>query len=193
MKRRDFIAAGLATGTVLAGGPLLAHDEHIVAYDMPEAFAPREVFLRTKLEPFEIHVDPASFALYWTLPGQKAMRYSVGIGRPGLYHDGEFYVGRKAKWPSWRPTDAMIAREPDNYGRFIDGVAGGINNPLGARALYLYQPGRGDTHLRIHGTNSPGTIGRRVSNGCARIINHQIVDLYERVPADTRVVLYPIT
>lgn len=192
MNRRTFLASSVAAGTLLPAYPVLAHDEHIIAYDMPEEFLPREVRLKTQLDPFEIHVDPGQFALYWTLPGRKAIRYAVGIGRPGLYHAGEFYVGRKAKWPSWKPTPAMIEREPNNYGRFADGVPGGINNPLGARALYLYQPGRGDTHLRIHGTNSPETIGRRVSNGCARIINHQIVEFYDFVPIDTRVVLYPI-
>lgn len=193
MKRREFLVAGVFSVTAAAAFPALAHDEHIPDYKMPEEYLPREVRLKTRFEPFEVHVDPGQFALYWTLPNNRAIRYSVGIGRPGLYHAGEFFVGAKRKWPSWRPTVSMITREPQNYGRFADGMPGGINNPLGARALYLYQPGRGDTYLRIHGTNSPGTIGRRVSNGCARLVNDQITDLYERVPLDTRVVLHPIT
>ena len=192
MDRRSFLRDGVAAGALLAAGPVFAHDEHIVEYEMPEAFLPREVYLKTKLEAHEIHVDPNQFALYWTLPNRKAIRYSVGIGRPGLYHAGEYFVGAKRKWPSWTPTPTMIEREPENYGRFADGMAGGVNNPLGARALYLYKPGKGDTYLRVHGTNQPNTIGRRVSNGCARIVNHQIVDLYERVPLETRVVLHPI-
>lgn len=193
MNRRGFLGSGTAAAALFAARPVVAHDEHIVTYEMPEAFLPREVRLKTKLEPFEIHVDPGQFALFWTLRNRKAVRYSVGIGRPGLYHAGEYFVGAKRKWPSWKPTPAMIEREPENYGRFVDGVPGGVNNPLGARALYLYKPGRGDTYLRIHGTNQPNTIGRRVSNGCARIVNHQIVDLYDNVPLDTRVVLHPLS
>jgi lipoprotein-anchoring transpeptidase ErfK/SrfK len=86
----------------------------------------------------------------------------------------------------------MIRREPDRYTQFADGVPGGLKNPLGARALYLFQPGRGDTYLRIHGTNDPSTLARRVSNGCARLVNDQVIDLYNRVPMETRVVLHPI-
>ncbi len=87
----------------------------------------------------------------------------------------------------------MIEREPELYERHEDGMPGGPTNPLGARALYLFQPGRGDTFLRIHGTHLPGTIGRRVSNGCARLVNDHMIDLYNRVPLDTKVVLYPIS
>ncbi|WP_415405269.1 L,D-transpeptidase [Tateyamaria sp. SN3-11] len=152
---------------------------------------PREVKIKNDLAPYEIHVDPGQYALYWTLPKRMAIRYSVGIGRPGLYESGEFYVAVKKKWPSWTPTPDMIERQPQLYKRHENGMPGGPNNPLGARALYLFQPGRGDTFLRIHGTNRPDTIGYSVSNGCARLVNDQIVDLYNRVPIDTRVVLYP--
>jgi lipoprotein-anchoring transpeptidase ErfK/SrfK len=141
--------------------------------------------------PYEIHVNPDEFALYWTLPGNKALRYVVGIGRPGLYEAGEFYVGAKKEWPSWTPTPGMLRREPELYSKWTDGMPGGLNNPLGARALYLFTPERGDTFLRIHGTDDPSTLARRVSNGCARLINDQMIDLYDRVPMDTRVVLYP--
>lgn len=134
---------------------------------------------------------PQEFALYWTLPFNRALRYTVGIGRPGLYEDGEFYVGLRRKWPNWTPTPAMIRRDPGAYKRFEDGVPGGPGNPLGARALYLYQPGQGDTMLRIHGTDRPETLGRAVSNGCARLVNDQLIEFYDRVPLDTRVVLYP--
>jgi len=120
----------------------------------------------------------------------RAIRYTVGIGRPDLYEPGEFYVGAKKEWPSWTPTPAMIKRQPEQYARFSDGLPGGINNPLGARALYLFTPERGDTYLRIHGTNDPTTIARAVSNGCARLVNNQIVEFYDRVPMNTRVVLY---
>jgi lipoprotein-anchoring transpeptidase ErfK/SrfK len=141
--------------------------------------------------PGEIHVDPDAFALYWTLQDDTAIRYTCGIGRPGLYEPGEFYVGAKKEWPSWTPTPDMIARQPERYAQYADGMPGGPDNPLGARALYLFTPERGDTFLRIHGTNAPETIGTAVSNGCARLVNEQIIDLYERVPLNARVVLYP--
>jgi lipoprotein-anchoring transpeptidase ErfK/SrfK len=188
VKRRDFVT-GLGAGFVMAGAATAAVE--LPNYNMPEELLPREVRIKNKFGPYEIHVDPAQFALYWTLPDQKAIRYAIGIGRPGLYEGGEFYVGAKKEWPSWTPTPDMIERDPASYEQFKDGMPGGINNPLGSRGLYLFQPGRGDTFLRIHGTNLPKTIGQRVSNGCARLINDQMIDLYDRVPMDTRVVLYP--
>ena len=186
ISRRAFIAAGAAMSSLGLASPALARKDWV----LPEEFLPTQIRLRTKLDPGEIHVDPSQFALYWTMPGRKAIRYTVGIGRPGLYEAGEFVVGRKAEWPSWTPTPDMIRRNPGVYARFANGVPGGPNNPLGARALYLYTPERGDTYLRIHGTNAPGTIARRVSNGCARLVNAHIIDLYNRVPRGTRVVMY---
>lgn len=139
----------------------------------------------------EIHVIPDDFFLYLMLTETVAMRYGVGVGRKGLYEPGSFTVARKAEWPSWRPTDAMIRREPEKYAQYADGVEGGPDNPLGARALYLFDAAGRDTYLRIHGTNAPGTIGRAVSNGCARLTNEHVKDLYQRVPEGTRVVLHP--
>lgn len=192
MKRRDFIlASGASVVTIGAGGALASVPASLPDYNMPEEFLPREVRIKNDFAPNEIHVDPAQFALYWTLPDQKAIRYSIGIGRPGLYEAGEFYVGAKKEWPSWTPTPDMIKRDPESYERFADGMAGGISNPLGSRGLYLFQPGIGDTFLRVHGTNEPKTIGQRVSNGCARLVNDQMIDLYNRVPMNSRVVLYP--
>ncbi len=156
---------------------------------------PREVRLKTKLDPGEIHVDPNQFALFWTLPKKKAIRYTVGIGRGNLYHPGTFIVGARRKWPTWSPTPDMKKRSPDAYANFAEGMPfengqpGGISNPLGARALYLYTLSGNDSYLRIHGTNNPGTIGRAVSNGCARLVNDQVIDLFDRVPTGTKVVL----
>lgn len=90
-----------------------------------------------------------------------------------------------------RPTNAMIRRNPEQYARFADGMPGGPNNPLGARALYLYDDDGHDTYLRIHGTNAPSTIGSAVSNGCARLTNEHVIDLYPRVDVGARVHLYP--
>ena len=155
-----------------------------------DPLAPTVVSVVPGLRAGQIHVDPNRFRLYWTLPEPgRAIRYAVGIGRRGLYESGTFRVGRKAEWPDWRPTDDMIERDPESYAQFADGMEGGIDNPLGARALYLYDGGR-DTYLRIHGTNAPSTIGTAVSNGCARLTNEYIVDLYNRVPVGTRVYLY---
>ncbi len=185
-QRRQFLAGSLAAGALASvgmAGPAQA------AYQLPESFQPVQVRLRVKLPPGELHLIADTFKLYWTLENRKAIRYTAGIGRPGLYHPGEYTVGRKAKWPSWTPTPAMIARNPA-YAQWADGMPGGPNNPLGARALYLYNARGHDTYLRIHGTNLPETIGTRVSNGCARLINPHIEDLYERVPIGTRVVLY---
>lgn len=193
MKRREFLT-GSTSGIVICsiGTASGAAAQPLPDYNMPVEFLPREVRIRNNFEPFEIHVDPGQYALYWTLPKKKAIRYSVGIGRTNLYESGEFYVGAKKEWPSWTPTPEMIEREPASYARFADGMPGGLNNPLGSRGLYLFQPGRGDTFLRIHGTNAPETIGRRVSNGCARLVNDQMIDLYNRVPMGTRIILHPL-
>ncbi len=196
MQRRAFVTRAAATAAALVAAPAVvrsqtSYDAAITPSNLPEAYLPREVRLANDFGPYEIHVDPGTFGLYWTLPDKKAIRYTVGIGRPGLYEAGRFYVGAKKVWPSWTPTNDMIERQPDLYKQFEDGMPGGPTNPLGARALYLFQPGRGDTFLRIHGTHLPQTIGRRVSNGCARLVNEHIVDLYNRVPMDTKVFLYP--
>lgn len=192
MQRRNFLT-GLATvGTALSAGIAAAHPlTQVPDYDLPEAMLPRVVPIPDSFRPYEIHVNPDEFALYWTLPDNRALRYVVGIGRAGLYEAGEFYVGARKEWPSWTPTPGMLRREPETYSRWKDGMPGGLSNPLGARALYLFTPERGDTFLRIHGTDDPSTLARRVSNGCARLVNDQIVDLYDRVPVDTPVVLYP--
>lgn len=190
LSRRYLLATGLATLSAAATGGA-AQDAVPVAPNLPLAFQPQIVPVQAGLPPGEIHVDPQRFALYWTLPNQMAIRYACGIGRPGLYEPGVFYVGAKKEWPSWTPTPDMIAREPELYEPYADGMPGGPDNPLGARALYLFTPERGDTFLRIHGTNAPSTIGTAVSNGCARLINDHIIELYESVPLETRVVLYP--
>lgn len=191
MRRRAFVAGIAAVGTVVAGGATAHPPKTLPDYDLPQEMLPRIVPIAPGFAPYEVHVDPDQFVLYWTLPEDKALRYVVGIGRPGLYEAGDFYVGAKKEWPSWTPTPSMIRREPEIYEKFADGMPGGLDNPLGARALYLFQPGRGDTFLRVHGTNDPATLARRVSNGCARLVNDQMIDLYDRVPMGARIVLYP--
>ncbi len=185
LKRREFMATGLAAA--LATPQLaLARANYVV----PEDHMPVEVRLKKTFAPGEIHLDPNSFRLYLTGEGGTAIRYSVGVGRPGLYEAGTFRVGAKKEWPSWTPTKEMIQRNPAAYKKYEDGMPGGPNNPLGARALYLFDGSR-DTFLRIHGTGEPWTIGTPVSNGCARLVNEHVKDLYNRVPIGTKVVLYP--
>lgn len=133
-------------------------------------------------------VDPKNKFLYLVEEEGVARRYGVGVGRAGLAWSGAAEIARKAKWPSWRPTANMIKRDPGKYARFANGVPGGPGNPLGSRALYLYRNGR-DTYYRIHGTTEPWTIGKAVSNGCIRMLNEHVEDLYERVPVGTAVVV----
>lgn len=131
-----------------------------------------------------ITIDTRARALYYSVGNGKAIRYGVGVGRDGFRWRGSAKVGRKAAWPSWTPPAAMLKRRPD-LPRFMQG---GIENPLGARALYLYQ-GKKDTLFRIHGTNEPWTIGQAVSSGCIRMLNDDVVDLYQRVRTGARVVV----
>ena len=114
------------------------------------------------------------------------MRYSVGVGRAeALNFRGSAVIGRKEKWPHWTPTATMIAAMP-RYRAYAGGMKGGLDNPLGARALYLYRDGH-DTYFRLHGTNEPESIGHAVSSGCIRLLNQDIIDLYNRVPVGTHV------
>jgi hypothetical protein len=186
LNRRQFTTAALATGILGTSLRRSIAD----TYTIPEDHLPIEVRLKTKLPAGELHLDPNQFSLFWTLPKGRAMKYSVGVGRQGLYESGEFTVGAKKEWPSWTPTKEMIQREPEHYAQWANGMPGGPTNPLGARALYLFQPQIGDTFLRIHGTDKPWTVGTAVSNGCARLVNEHIMALYEIVPIGTRVVLY---
>jgi lipoprotein-anchoring transpeptidase ErfK/SrfK len=113
------------------------------------------------------------------------------VGREeGFTFRGEAIIARKAEWPRWTPTKDMIAREPERYGPYRNGMPGGEGNPLGPRALYLYKDGR-DTLYRLHGTLEPRTIGSMVSSGCIRLLNQDIIDLYDRVPVGTKVIVLP--
>jgi lipoprotein-anchoring transpeptidase ErfK/SrfK len=138
--------------------------------------------------PGTIEIDPHAKFLYWVQPDGMAMRYPIAVGREGLGISGGFSVNRKAAWPGWTPTANMLRREPEVYGPYRNGVPGGLASPLGARALYLYRNGR-DTFFRIHGTNDLSSIGNSGSAGCIRMFNHDVIDLYNRVPEGTRVVV----
>ncbi len=181
LSRRRVLATG-ATFFAL-GTPALASTPKN-GFSVDPSLLPQRVDVKPEFVVGQIIVVPSHHLLYWIDQKGSAMRYGVGVGRAGLEFSGQAVIQRKAEWPSWRPTNEMIAREPHKYEKFKDGVPGGPANPLGARALYLYQNGI-DTYFRIHGTTQPGSIGRSVSNGCIRMINEHVIDLYERVPVGT--------
>ena len=153
-------------------------------------FLPTLVEANSGLVAGDIHVDAIARYLYHIRPDGTAMRYGVGIARGYLYEPGVYTIRRKAKWPNWRPTDDMIARDPGAYAEFADGMPGGPDNPLGSRAFYLYVGNR-DTYLRIHGTPFPRSIGGRASAGCVRMVMAHINVLYEQVAIGSRAHLYP--
>jgi lipoprotein-anchoring transpeptidase ErfK/SrfK len=150
-------------------------------------FRRKEVSLRTSEPPGTIIIDPYSKYLYLILENGRAMRYGVGVGRQGFEWSGTAVIRRKAKWPRWTPPKEMVERD-ELAAKWANGMPGGPTNPLGARALYLFQ-GDVDTLYRIHGTFQPQTIGTAVSSGCIRMINADVSDLYERVSIGAKVVV----
>jgi lipoprotein-anchoring transpeptidase ErfK/SrfK len=138
-------------------------------------------------EPGTIVVDPNRRYLYLVMKDGKSRRYGIGVGRQGFSWSGDAVIKAKRVWPDWYPPAEMVARDPAAR-PWADGMPGGIENPLGARALYLYQ-GNKDTLYRLHGTAHPSSIGRAVSSGCIRLVNQDIIDLYNRVPIGTKVVV----
>ena len=149
-----------------------------IAQEVGPEYRRQEVAFAGPQRPGTIVIDTSAKHLYLVQPGQRALRYGIGVGRPGFAWSGLKTVSRKAEWPDWTPPAEMLARRPD----LPRHMAGGPANPLGARALYL-----GSSLYRIHGTNEPGTIGQSVSSGCIRMMNEDVVDLYDRVPVGTRV------
>jgi lipoprotein-anchoring transpeptidase ErfK/SrfK len=147
---------------------------------LPPQFQRQIVFFRTTEAPGTIIVDTPSRYLYLVQGNSRAPRYGIGVGREGFQWSGLVNVTRKQEWPDWTPPPEMIQRQP-YLPRFM---AGGPGNPMGARALYL-----GTTVYRLHGTNAPETIGSAVSSGCFRLVNPDIIDLYDRAPVGTKVVI----
>ncbi len=133
-----------------------------------------------------IVVDPYARFLYHVLGNGEAMRFGIAVGKAGKGYHGNATINRKAAWPSWTPTANMVRTEPELYGDKAGGVKGGVDNPLGSRALYLYEGGR-DTMYRIHGTMDPSSIGKATSAGCIRLFNQDIIDLFNEIPNGTRV------
>jgi len=150
--------------------------------DQPARFKRQVVPYPTSEAPGTIVIDTPNTYLYLVLGNGRALRYGIGVGREGFTWSGTQTIARKAEWPDWSPPEQMIRRQP-YLPRFM---AGGPSNPLGARAMYL-----GNTIYRIHGTNQPHTIGGRVSSGCIRMTNEDVIDLYGRVNVGTRVTVLP--
>jgi lipoprotein-anchoring transpeptidase ErfK/SrfK len=148
--------------------------------ELSAAYERQEVFFRTSEAPGTIIIDSKNRFLYLVQPDNRALRYGIGVGRDGFQWQGIEKISRKQEWPDWRPPPEMIERQP-YLPRFM---AGGPGNPLGPRAMYL-----GKTIYRIHGTNQPQTIGHAVSSGCFRLVDDDVIDLFNRVPVGTKVVI----
>lgn len=154
---------------------------------IPEAFRPTVVAYTGRQWPGTVIVDTPNRQIYLVLQGGQAMRWGCAVGKDGFRWAGLADIGRKVMWPRWTPPKEMIARSPEKA-KWANGMPGGPDNPLGARALYLFQNGR-DTLYRIHGTTDPMSIGHNASSGCIRMINQDVIELYRRVPIGSRVVV----
>jgi lipoprotein-anchoring transpeptidase ErfK/SrfK len=182
--------------TMAAYGPVAGERFPVPAVPMSEVnpnFLRAAVSLSSNEPPGTIIVDPQSHYLYLVQGSGRAMRYGIGVGRQGFGWSGSANIRDKQEWPDWYPPREMIQRQPEIKRQLTTlrggmGVAGGPGNPLGARALYLWQGGK-DTLYRIHGTNEPHTIGQSVSSGCIRMLNQDVIDLYERTPLGAKVVV----
>jgi lipoprotein-anchoring transpeptidase ErfK/SrfK len=191
MRRIALLGAGLIVGLILSSAP--------AAFAMPSSYAsqfpamvsggerplaspvPREtVAYNGPYAPGTIVISTGERRLYFVLAGGQALKYGVGVGRPGFTWAGATYIANKREWPDWTPPAQMLLRRPD----LPRHMAGGIENPLGARAMYL-----AGTLYRIHGSNEPDTIGQAVSSGCIRMTNDDVVDLYGRASVGARVVV----
>jgi lipoprotein-anchoring transpeptidase ErfK/SrfK len=163
--------------------------------DINPEYLRKAVFYSTQEQPGTIIIDPQNHFLYLVQGGGRALRYGVGVGRQGFGWSGAATIHDKQEWPDWYPPKEMIQRQPELRRQMSElqsgpGMHGGPGNPLGSRAMYLWQ-GNKDTLYRIHGTVEPWTIGTSVSSGCIRMINQDVIDLYQRTPVGARVVVLP--
>jgi lipoprotein-anchoring transpeptidase ErfK/SrfK len=193
LSRRHFLGSAAAAAALpLIGEAALARELAPIfaseSQQVPYRFLRREVDYETSEAPGTIVVDTQKRFLYHVLGNGRAVRYGVGVGDDGKTWTGRATIRRKAEWPIWRPTPEHIAKWPKLEKFREDGMPGGRDNPMGARALYLYQ-GKVDTLYRIHGTNKPKGIGRKVTSGCLRMLNVDVVHLYDRVEIGTEVLV----
>ncbi|MEQ3625796.1 MAG: L,D-transpeptidase [Celeribacter sp.] len=185
LNRRTFMTGTAAAAAAAVATPALSHSAP-QQFQVPEQFKAQVVRVNKDLPAGQIFIKMPTYHLYYTLGDGTAVRYGVALGKEGLKFRGTATVERKVEWPSWTPTQDMIARDP-TYAKYENGMPGGPTNPLGARALYLYDANGRDTLFRIHGTTDPSSIGKSVSNGCIRMYNSHVKDLYDRVQLGTRV------
>lgn len=166
--------------------PLPAIDSKV----LKPQFRRRRVNYETSERPGTVVVDTSAFYLYHVEPGGTAMRYGVGLGRQGFEWSGRARIAWKRPWPTWTPPDEMIARRPEleKWSVRNGGMPPGLQNPLGARALYIFQGGK-DTLYRLHGTNEPHSISKAVSSGCVRLVNQDVIDLFNRVKSGSRILV----
>lgn len=157
---------------------------------VPEAYLRRQVDYETSENVGTVIVDTNNFYLYHVQENGKAMRYGVGLGRAGFEWSGRARIAWKREWPRWTPPNEMVARQPEleQYSISNGGMDPGLENPLGARALYIFQ-GRVDTLYRLHGTNEVWSIGKAVSSGCVRLLNQDVIDLYGRVTSGSAIIV----
>ena len=219
LSRRRFLASGAAA--ILAAGPAMAQSggEPVAAWmSDPSLLPPPESNIDYPIEPVNLRqipeqfrrqivsyagpvpagtivVDPGHRFLYWVLEDNQAIRYGVGVGREGFAWSGEAEVRMKRRWPRWVPPPEMVQRDK-NARKWANGMPGGPDNPLGARALYLYSQtlyaGFADSGYRLHGTNEPHSIGKAMSSGCIRMLNQDIAEVFDRSPVGTRVIVLSV-
>jgi lipoprotein-anchoring transpeptidase ErfK/SrfK len=154
---------------------------------VPLKYQRQSVSYATKEKPGTIIVDTGARQLYFVLSGGKAMRYGIGVGKQGFEWHGNARIGLKREWPTWTPPKEMIGRRPD-LAKFADGMEPGLKNPLGARAMYLFNKS-GDMGYRLHGTPEWWSIGKAMSSGCIRLLNQDIIDLYSRAELGAKVIV----
>jgi lipoprotein-anchoring transpeptidase ErfK/SrfK len=190
MDRRVFLLSGLAA---LVASPASAEwrvGNRLFNFNSPtrRKYKGKSIVpFRTKEPPGTIIISTRKRRLFYVLADGTAISYGVGVGRFGFTWRGVAKIGRKAEWPAWHPPAEMVERDP-LAAKYADGMPGGPDNPLGARALYLYEGNR-DTLYRIHGTREPWSIGLAVSSGCIRMLNEEVIDLYNRVKIGARVLV----
>ncbi|KXF78916.1 hypothetical protein ATN84_03925 [Paramesorhizobium deserti] len=197
------MAFGVVAATALAGCSTIGGPVHTASYasvtdagyklpaipvaKVPAQYRRQIVSYETREAPGTVIVDTTDKFLYFVMPDGKAMRYGIGVGKQGFEWSGTARIAMKREWPTWTPPEPMIRRRPE-LAVYRGGMGPGLQNPLGARALYLYKGGR-DTGYRLHGTPEWWSIGKAMSSGCIRLLNQDIMDLYNRVEVGAKVIV----
>ncbi len=193
------LGAAALSGCTFAGGPVSFQAKYGAVTDLgyrlpsiptakvPQKYHRQMVDYPTTENPGTIIVETGQRHLYFVMPGGKALRYGIGVGREGFEWRGTARIALKREWPTWTPPKEMIQRKPE-LAEFRDGMEPGLTNPLGARALYLFNKG-GDSGYRLHGTPEWWSIGKAMSSGCVRLLNQDIIDLYNRTETGAKVIV----